>query len=236
MKINDAEVVRREYGSLDRLRRRRIDVTGWLRFGDDDEWSVLLRAIAEVRPSRVLDAGAGDGTLASMVAAPEVLCIDQSEAAVEAARARGLDARVADLHDLPFDDGEFDVVMCNHVLYHAADRRRALVELARVVRRGGRFVGIYSANNHHAELWEAVGDPWRDQPDFDCEGGGEELAAHFARVERRPVGGASLWETREHLQMFLDAYEELVGPLVAPDGPYPFVTQRRKCVLVADKA
>jgi SAM-dependent methyltransferase len=235
-RIDEPEVVEREYSSLARYRRRRVDVTGWLRFTDDDEWAVLLRAIGEVRPRRVLDAGCGDGTISSLVAAPEVVCVDQSPAAVEAARARGLDARVADVQALPFQNGEFDVVMCNHVLYHVPDRDRALGELVRVLRPGGRFVGIYSDGGHHAELWEAVGDPWADQPDFDCDSGAAELARHFERVERRRVGGASLWETRAHLQEFLDAYEELVGPLVAPEGPYPFVTERRKCVLVAERA
>ena len=234
-RIDERELVEREYASLERWRQRRIDVTGWLRFGDDDEWTVLLVAIAEVRPQRVLDAGCGDGTLASMVAAPDVICVDQSEAAVEAARGRGLHACVAEIEALPFDDGAFDVAMCNHVLYHLPDRDAGIRELARVLRPGGRFVGIYSSRDHHRELWAAVGDPWRDQPDFDCESGGEELARHFAHVERRHVGGASLWLTRDDLQAFLDAYRELVGPLTAPEGPYPFVTTRRKCVFVAQK-
>jgi SAM-dependent methyltransferase len=234
-KIDDRPLVEREYASLERLKRRRIDVTGWLRFGDDDEWTVLLRAIAEVRPQRVLDAGCGDATLASMIAAPEVICVDQSQAAVDAARAKGLEAHVGRIEELPFADGAFDVLMCNHVLYHVRDRERALRELVRVVRPGGRFVGIYSARNHHRELWEAVGNPWRDQPDFDCESGARELGRHFAHVEARHVGGASLWETREDLQSFLDSYVELVGPLGAPEGPYPFVTERRKCVLVAER-
>jgi SAM-dependent methyltransferase len=233
-RIDDRALVEREYASLERLKRRRIDVTGWLRFGEADEWTVLLQAIAEVRPRRVLDAGCGDATLASMIAAPEVVCVDQSQAAVDAARAKGLEAQVATIEDLPFGDGTFDVAMCNHVLYHVHDRERSLRELARVLRRGGRFVGIYSARDHHRELWDAVGDPWRNQPDFDCESGARELGRHFARVEQRHVGGASLWETREHLQSFLDSYVELVGPLRAPEGPYPFVTARRKCVLVAE--
>jgi SAM-dependent methyltransferase len=126
--------------------------------------------------------------------------------------------------------------MCNHVLYHVPGRDGAIEELARVLRPGGRFVGIYSERDHHAELWKAVGDPWTGQPDFDCDGGAEELGRHFARVERRPAAGASMWATRADLQAFLDAYEELVGPLVAPEGPYRFVTRRRKCVLVAEKA
>jgi SAM-dependent methyltransferase len=136
-RIDEPEVVEREYASLDRYRRRRIDVTGWLRFTDDDEWAVLLRAIAEVRPHRVLDAGCGDGTLSSLVAATEVVCVDQSPAAVEAARGRGLDARVADIRELPFRDGEFDLVLCAETLEHVRDVQLLLSETRRVLRPGG---------------------------------------------------------------------------------------------------
>jgi SAM-dependent methyltransferase len=234
-RIDDPEVVAREYATLDRLARRRLDRTGWLRF-EEDERAELLRAIAEVRPRRVLDAGCGDGELASTVAAAEVVCVDLSPAAVEAARQRGLDAREADIQELPFADGEFDVVMCNWVLYHLPDRERGLAELARILRAGGRFVGIYNRRGHLREVWEAVGNPWRDQPDFDCETGAAELAHHFARVERRATSGTVAWLTRADLQAYLDSYAEMVGPLQAPEGPYPFVAARRNCVLVADKA
>jgi SAM-dependent methyltransferase len=235
-RIDDPHVVAAEYGSLERLARRRLDATGWLRFGAADELMGVLRAIAEVRPRRVLDAGCGTAWLASAVAAPEVVCVDRSAAAVEAARARGLEARVADIEDLPFDDGAFDVVMCNHVLYHLADRERGLRELARVLRPGGRFVGIYNFRDHLREVWDAVGRVWDDQPDFDCETGAVELARQFARVECRATTGSVVWLTRADLQEYLDAYVELVGELTAPAGPYPFVARRRNCVLVADKA
>ena len=33
---------------------------------------------------------------------------------------------------------------------------------------------------------------------------------------------------------FLDAFAEMLGPLSAPAGPYPFRATRRNCVLVAD--
>ena len=43
----------------------------------------------------------------------------------------------ADLGDLPLRDGEIDVVITSHVLEHIPDDRRAMAELARVMRPGG---------------------------------------------------------------------------------------------------
>lgn len=43
----------------------------------------------------------------------------------------------ADLTDLPFVDGFFDVALCSHVLEHVADDRRAIAELHRVLAPGG---------------------------------------------------------------------------------------------------
>ncbi len=42
-----------------------------------------------------------------------------------------------DVQALPFEDDSFDVVICNHVLEHVPDDRRAMAELARVTRPGG---------------------------------------------------------------------------------------------------
>lgn len=42
-----------------------------------------------------------------------------------------------DLHDIPFEDKDFDVLMCNHVLEHVKDDKRCMQELFRVLRPGG---------------------------------------------------------------------------------------------------
>ncbi len=43
----------------------------------------------------------------------------------------------ADITGLPFADNEFDVILCNHVLEHIPDDRKAMRELHRIMKPGG---------------------------------------------------------------------------------------------------
>ncbi len=47
----------------------------------------------------------------------------------------------ADICNLPFEDNQFDVVFCNHVLEHITDDKKAMSELYRVLKPGG--LGIF---------------------------------------------------------------------------------------------
>ena len=47
----------------------------------------------------------------------------------------------ADICDLPFNDNEFDVILCNHVLEHIPDDTKAMQELHRILKPGG--IGIF---------------------------------------------------------------------------------------------
>ena len=42
-----------------------------------------------------------------------------------------------DVHDIPFEDNSFDVIMCNHVLEHVQDDRKVMKEFYRVIKKGG---------------------------------------------------------------------------------------------------
>lgn len=229
MSLDDPELLEREYATSVRLERRRHNVTGWVR--GEEPWVEALAAVAEMRPQRVLDAGCGDGVFARAVAAPTVVGVDAAAPMVERARSRGVDARQAGIEDLPFADGEFDVVVCNWVLYHLPDVEAGVRELARVLRPGGRFVGIYNRDRHMEELWARLHPPSAEGDDYH-----DVLARHFARVEERDTDAHTLWQTRDDLQAFLDASTELLGPLEAPAEPYPFTVTRRNRVYVAEKA
>jgi SAM-dependent methyltransferase len=47
----------------------------------------------------------------------------------------------ADICNLPFKDNEFDLILCNHVLEHIPDDKKAMQELYRVMKVGG--LGIF---------------------------------------------------------------------------------------------
>ncbi|WP_432840549.1 methyltransferase domain-containing protein [Dactylosporangium sp. CA-092794] len=96
---------------------------------------------------RILEAGAGTGEAARLLAARlggtgEVVALDHSETALSAARQRHDGSLVVyrhgDVTALDFPDGHFDAVRCERVLHSLADPDAAVAELARVTRPGGR--------------------------------------------------------------------------------------------------
>ena len=59
-----------------------------------------------------------------------------------------------DLKALPFGDGEFDVVLCSHVLEHVDDDRVAIAELHRVLAPGGTALVLVPVDEARAETYE----------------------------------------------------------------------------------
>ena len=98
---------------------------------------------------RVLEVGPGNGryTLATarrVGAGGQVVAVDIEPKMIERLRARAeaegvanVEARVADVYDLPFDDGSFDAVTMNAVIGEIPEPARALAEFHRVLRPGG---------------------------------------------------------------------------------------------------
>lgn len=108
----------------------------------------LCEAVDLHSGERVLDvcAGNGNATLAAARRFARVVATDYVPALLERAAARaavdGIDVeefRVADAEDLPFEDGSFDVVLSTFGVMFTADHDRAVRELLRVTRPGGRI-------------------------------------------------------------------------------------------------
>src|SRR5436190_1325303 len=78
----------------------------------------VLDLLAPQAGERILDLGCGDGILTEklVAAGASVVGIDSSIDMVEAARGRGLDARVCDAAQLPLT-AEFDAVFSNAALH-----------------------------------------------------------------------------------------------------------------------
>jgi ubiquinone/menaquinone biosynthesis C-methylase UbiE len=108
-----------------------------------------LMATLELRPGmRILDAGCGTGEALgwfqeAVGTAGTVVGVDLSAAHVSAARGRVLpqtEILQCDLMSAPFAPASFDLVWCLNTINHLADRTRAAVHLASLLKPGGRIV------------------------------------------------------------------------------------------------
>ena len=69
-----------------------------------------------------------------------------------AAAGREFSFEVADAQNLPFEDGSFDAVVAVHMLYHVPDQGRALSEVRRVLKPGGRLYASTNSRDHMKEV------------------------------------------------------------------------------------
>ena len=147
-----------EYQNLDALDVRIETHREFSAAPDDVEAEVLRVVLPHVRTA-LLDAGCGTGSflarLRTFSDAWRLEGVDTSPAAVTNVNAAGrATARLADVADLPYPDGAFDVTTARHMLYHVAEPVSAVRELARVTRPGGLVVATV---NHRDGLPRVVG-------------------------------------------------------------------------------
>jgi ubiquinone/menaquinone biosynthesis C-methylase UbiE len=110
-------------------------------FGDGRAW------VCEQAHGRVLEVAIGTGrNLAYYPDTVRLTGIDLSPAMVEIARrraaelGRSVDLHVGDAQELAFPDGAFDTVVCTLSLCGIPDVDRAVTEMKRVLRPGGRLL------------------------------------------------------------------------------------------------
>ena len=108
---------------------------------DLDRLQLLTSWIPE--SARTLDLGCNSGAFGEVLIAKgcEVHGVDLSEALVQTARSRGVNAIRCWAEQTPYGVGEFDAVICAELLEHALDPIRILIEARRVLTPGGLLVG-----------------------------------------------------------------------------------------------
>ncbi|MBF6673520.1 MULTISPECIES: class I SAM-dependent methyltransferase [Glutamicibacter] len=105
---------------------------------------ITTEAIAPKPGERILDLAAGTGTSSVPLAeaGAKVTACDMSNGMLAEGRKRypQLDFVYGDAHELPFEDGTFDAVTISYGLRNIDDTEKALSEMRRVTKPGGRIV------------------------------------------------------------------------------------------------
>lgn len=106
-----------------------------------------------------LDVGAGTGlSFAHYPATVRLTGIDLSSAMLELAQRRSarlgieVDLRLGDVEAMPFGDGQFDTVTATYALSVVAEPRRAVDEIWRVLKPGGRLLVLDQVSSHLAGI------------------------------------------------------------------------------------
>jgi len=118
-------------------------------FGQDRVWRhCVVREARLPRQGRLLDAGAGTGSIAleasAQTPAADITATDFTLAMMRVGRLRAGGDRIrwcaADALDLPFAANHFDAVTFGYLIRNVADTQRAFTEQYRVLKPGGRVV------------------------------------------------------------------------------------------------
>ncbi len=134
-------------------------------FGDRFHLAALA---AFVEPAWVVgDLGCGTGAVAAALApfVARVVAVDASAAMLQAARKRlasadNIDFRRGELEALPIDDDRLDAATVMLVLHHVPEPARALAEVARVLKPGGRAVIVDMLPHDREPYRQQMGHLW----------------------------------------------------------------------------
>ena len=150
--VDEAQKVDRVRGVFDTVASKYDVMNDLMSLGLHRVWKAYTVAVANVREGqRVLDVAAGTGDLARAFARQVganglVVHTDINEAMLRAGRDRLTDeglllpTALCDAEGLPFADASFDVVSVAFGLRNMTHKERALAEMARVLKPGGRLL------------------------------------------------------------------------------------------------
>lgn len=160
-RATDAEYLQYQYGDAEKLRIRAETHRRYSERPDDMlHWMV---GFVDPRPGlQLVDVGCGTGWMHPELTSrgASVVGLDSSIGMVEETRQQATRDRLpvvvvqGDAQRLPLRDGCCDRATAIHVLFHVPDVRRALREMRRVLRPGGRVVVTTNAGDHSRRLFD----------------------------------------------------------------------------------
>jgi SAM-dependent methyltransferase len=140
------------------------------RAGQERRLAMILAAAGERRCGHVLEAGCGLGAYlvrladeASLAVGLDIELDRIAQAHAKTVRGRSLDVLGGVGEYLPVPAGSFDLVLSHEVLEHVQDDRRAVEEIVRALRPGGRLV-LFCPNRGYP--FETHGIYWRGRYHF----------------------------------------------------------------------
>src|SRR5476651_1936406 len=142
----------------------------WDRLRDElfgDRFHLVALAAFADGASTVGDLGCGTGQVSAALApfVSHVIAVDASAAMLQAAKKRmhdfeNVDLRRGELEALPIDDARLDAATLMLVLHHLPEPERALAEVARVLKPGGRVVIVDMLPHDRESYRQQMGHVW----------------------------------------------------------------------------
>ena len=164
---------------------------------------VLLRFFAPVASNRLLDVGCGKGRYARVMLEKNpharLTGLDISEQMLRSVPP-GIGRISAIMTDLPFADASFDGVYATESLEHAVDIERAIAEMCRTLRPGGKIAIIDKNAEHWGKLKTPAWERWFGRRELE-----KLLARHCRTVRSEPI---SYWEDVAPDGLFLAWFAE----------------------------
>lgn len=114
------------------------------RFLNSFEKGKLFSLVGDLKGKKVLDVGCGTGRLLGELKlfGADIVACDVSSEMLKLAKKKypSVETVEADIEDLPFEDGTFDLVIATFVIVHLKFPERAFSEVYRVLKDGGIFI------------------------------------------------------------------------------------------------
>ena len=195
--LNDTSSVKQQYATSEKLSTR-ISI--------HDKYSTNKTGFANwifsnyrIEPGmKILELGCGTGDMWKnreelIRSCVKLVLSDFSEAMVATAKEKlgeydNVEYRTIDIQDIPYDDGSFDAVIANMMLYHVPDINKALGEVNRVLKDGGSFYcatfGEHGIVEYLAGVLGDYGVGDDSNKNFTLQNGGEILKRVFPKAEK----------------------------------------------------